>query len=208
MLVPFNPGSYDSEGSIIVPRYGIRIVLSVAFLDAWAFTLVTYFADRKWHELNPSSGATSYIDPPWMYCLWIALPLVPFVLSVLLLSARREDAIAAGAGTATALFSNSLIFAVATALGSMFFGVKIYPLPTAISILLFIVCCLWILASAFRIAAKAGWGVFFLAAGSTLICMAVAYHYLQSTDYRLDREREQQKRGVILEMLYPDARRS
>jgi hypothetical protein len=208
MLVPFNPALYDSEGNLIVPRYGIRVALGVAFLDGWAFTLVTYVADRKWHELNPGSGATSYIDPPWMYCLWIALPLVPFVLSVLLLSARREEAIAAGAGVVAALFSNSLIFAVAAALASVFFGLQIYSLPTAMSILLFIVCCLWILAAAFRIAAKAGWGIFFLAAGVTLIGMAVAYHYLQSADYKLDREREQQKRGVVLEMLNPDVRRT
>jgi Sec-independent protein secretion pathway component TatC len=48
-----------------------------------------------------------------MSILWIALPLVPFVLSGILLSIRSRESIAAGAGVAAGLFACGLLYAIA-----------------------------------------------------------------------------------------------
>lgn len=199
MLTDYNPALYDGDGNLIVPRHGIRVAMALAFADACAFWLLTYIGDRKWHELNPGSAASSFADPLWIYLLWLALPAVPLLVSELLLSARSEEAIAAGAGVAASLFLNSLIASLAAAVGFLFMGgAQAFNLAVAISILTLIVCSLWILVSSFRIGAKAGWGMFFLAAVATLVCMAVAYHFINSTDQERQRQREQQKRQASL----------
>jgi hypothetical protein len=195
MLIDFNPASYDSGGNLLVPRYGIRIAFGVAFLTACSFSLFNYLGDKQWHHQHPGPGAGGFADPLWMVVLWIALPLAPFVLSWLLISARVEEGIAAGAGIAAALFVCLLILSIATFFGSLFlrFYQDSYDLPVAVSILVFIASSLWVIVSAFRIGAKAGWGIFLLAAGGTLFCMALIYHFLENTDRKLDRLYEQHR---------------
>jgi hypothetical protein len=204
MLTDYNRALYDGDGNLVVPRHGIRAAMALAFADACAFWLLTYIGDRKWHELNPGPGEGSFAYPLWLYLLRLALPVVPLLVSELLLSARSEEAIAAGAGVAASLFLNSLIASLAAAAGFLFFmgGGQAFNLAVAISILTFIVCSLWVLVSSFRIGAKAGWGMFFLAAGATLVCMAVAYHFINSTDQEQQRQREQQKPQASL--TYPN----
>jgi hypothetical protein len=181
MLIDFNPASYDSGGNLLVPRYGIRIAFGVAFLAACSFSLFNYLGDKLWHEQHLGAGAGGFADPLWMVVLWIALPLVPFVLSGLLIGVRGEEGIAAGAGIAAALFVCLLIFSIATLFGLLFlrFYQDPYDLPITVSIVLFIASSLWVIVSAFRIGAKAGWGIFLLAAGGTLLSMALAYHFLE-----------------------------
>lgn len=208
MAAPFNPALYDSEGNLIVPRHGIRIAMAVAALAAAAFFLFNSLADRKWHQVHPGSGASGSPDPLWMVALWAALPLVPLVLSWLLLSARREDAITAGAGVALSLSVNCLLFALAAAVGFFFgFAPDSYGVPVAISIVIVLVCSAWTIVSAFRIGAKAGWGVFFLAAAVTLVSMAVAHHFLWNEDRDLDRQNEWRKRQAAI-VLVPDREKS
>lgn len=109
---------------------------------------------------------------------------------------------------AASLAVDSFLFAAAMGVGLFFFGANYYWLATASSILVFLGCSLWIIVSACRIGAKAGWGVFFAAAGATLVCMGVAYHLLESEDFELERQRRQQKSAAIIEFLRPaeDAR--
>ncbi len=209
MLTDYNPALYDGDGNLVVPRRGIRGAMGLAFASACAFWLLTYIGDGKWHKLSPGSGASSFTDPLWMYLLWLALPVVPLLVSELLISARSEEAIAAGAGVAASLFVNSLIASLAAAFGFLFMGgAQAFNVGIAISILTFIVCSVWILVSSFRIGAKAGWGMFFLAAVATLVCMAVAYHFMDTTDRELEQQRERQKHQASLNACRPlgDAR--
>jgi hypothetical protein len=104
---------------------------------------------------------------------------VPFIISVVLLSTRSQGGIAAGAGIGAALFLCSLLFSIAALLGFVFtFGPIPCAPPLAVSNLIFSACSVWITVSAFRIAYKAGWGMFFLALAATLVGVTLAYHLL------------------------------
>ena len=102
-----------------------------------------------------------------------------FLLSGWLLSRHSEEAIAAGAGVGVGLFLCSLLFSVAAALSLVVsFGPTPYAVPRGLLSLAFSACSIWIIVSGFRIASKAGWGIFWLALSATLIGMTVAYHSL------------------------------
>jgi hypothetical protein len=177
MVQPLNP-LWDSEGNLLVPRYGIRIAIRLALLAAGAYWLFTLLEDRELRKLNPLQPS-AFPHSVWVTILWIALPFVPFLLSGLLLSCRSEEAVASGAGVAAALFLCSFLFSIAALLGFAFlFGPIPYALPLAISNLMFSVCSIWIIVSAFRIGSKASWGLFFLALAMTLVGMVGAYHLL------------------------------
>jgi hypothetical protein len=109
MTTDLNPDSWDSEGNLLVPLHGIRIALGLSFLAAAGFLWFAYLGDKQWHEQNPGGGADGLVIPLWMSTLRIALPLVPFILSALLLSTSSENSKAAGAGVAVALFSSGLL---------------------------------------------------------------------------------------------------
>lgn len=194
MTTDLKPDSWDSEGNLLVPLHGIRIALGLSFLAAAGFLCFDYLGDKQWHEQNPGGGAGGLVIPLWMWTLRIALPLVPFILSVLLLSTRSENSKAAGAGVAVALFSAGFLFAIA-ALFSLFF-MQFYPVPylpqELIAILTFAACSVWILVSAFRIG-KVSWGIFFLTLAATTTCLIWGGHTLDATAYKLDRQHEQQK---------------
>lgn len=138
-----------------------------------------------------------------MSILWIALLIVPFVLSGLLLSTRSEESIAAGAGVATGLFACGIIVAIAAFL-SLF--LRFFPDPyfrqNMIAILTFFGSSLWIIVSAFRIG-KVSQGIFFLALGATVICMAWGSESLKSAEYKMDRQNEQKKAQAAIEMFEP-----
>lgn len=193
MMQP-NAYPWDRDGNLIVPRYGIRIAMALALLAAGTFQLFTFLGSVQWHRQHPGAMSTRP-EPPWMLMLWIALPLVPFIISALLLSRRSEESKAAGAGLVAALFTCGFFFAL-IAFVSEFVGFgapDLYLCEILIAILVFFASSVWILVSAFRIAAKAGWGMFFLSAVPTLICMAAVGHFLSNTDIKLDRRYEQHK---------------
>lgn len=203
MMTNLNSDSWDSDGNLLVPLHGIRIALGLAFLAAGAFSWFTFIGDEQWHEHHPGAGAGGFVNPLWMSILWIALPLVPFVLSGLLLSARSGQSKAAGAGIAAGLFACGFIFAIAAFL-SLF--LRFFPDPyvweNMIAILTFLACSVWILVSAFRVG-KVSWGVFFLAVGTTLICMAWGNKSLESAEYRLNRQNEQRKAQAAITTFEP-----
>jgi hypothetical protein len=168
--------------------------LGLSFFAAVEFLWFGYLADKQWHAQHPGGGADSFVIPLWMSVLRIALPLLPFILSALLLSSRSEISKAAGAGLAFALFSSSLLFAIA-ALFSMFFmqfSPIAYGLQELIAILAFLACSVWIVVSALRIG-KGSWGIFFLMVVATAVCMIWGNHALDAMTYKLDRQHEQRK---------------
>lgn len=56
----------------------------------WLFTFIGEREMRKLHPLQPSQFPDSF----WVTILWVALPLVPFIVSVVLLSTRFSSAAA------------------------------------------------------------------------------------------------------------------
>jgi hypothetical protein len=173
-----NPDLWDSDGNLVVPRQGIRIAMGLALAAAGAYWLFTFIAEREMRKLNPLQ-ASGFPDSFLVTILWVALPLIPFTVSVLLLSTRSQEAIAAGAGIGAALFLSALLFSIAALLGFVLaFGPVPYARPLAVSNLIFSACSFWIIVSAFRIAFKAGWELFFLALAATLLGITWAYHSL------------------------------
>jgi hypothetical protein len=189
-----NPHAWDRDGNLIVPRYGIRIAMAVALFAAGAFQLFTFLGDRSWHQHHPDALPTRP-EPLWMLVLWIAFPLVPFTVSALLLSRRSEESKAAGAGLAAALFGCGFVFAAAVFVAEFvgFPAPDPYVFENLIVTLVFLVCGIWIIVSAFRIAARASWGLFFLSAAATVVWIAVTSHFLSNADSKLDRRHEQHK---------------
>jgi hypothetical protein len=183
---------WDSQGNLLVPLHGIRIALGLSFLAACVFCVFTYLGDKQWHDLNPGNSG-SFVTPPWIWGLRFALVLVPFVVSLLLLSTRSEHFKAAGAGVAFALFSTGLLFALAGIVG-LFLGIARGPnvLPELAAILAFVASSLWIVVSAIRIG-KVSLRLFFLALVTTAVCLTWGYHVSNDRDYELGRRYELQK---------------
>ena len=178
MTTPATTASWDRDGNIIVPRYGIRIAMSAALLAAGVFCLLAVLGDEHWRQLHPGGFAT-LTDPLSLLILWIAVPLLPFIFSILFLSRRSEESKAAGAGVAAGLFTCGLLVAITVFLSQFLsFFPDPYTSEKVIAISLFVSCAGWVLVSAFRIAAKAGWGIFFLFAVATLVCIVVGSHLL------------------------------
>ncbi len=172
MTLP-NPASFDSNGNLPVPLHGIRIAVGMALPAACAFWLFTFISDKQWHEHHPGTGASGIPNSLWISILWVLLPFVLYVLSVLLLATRSEESIAAGAGIAAGISPFSLIFSVFGFFGLLFsFYPEPYLLEMAISLLVLFASSVWIIASAFRIG-KVNWGMFLLAAGLTFVCLAI-----------------------------------
>jgi hypothetical protein len=152
--------------------------MGLALLTAGANSLFFVLSDKEVRKSHPLE-ASGLPDSVWATFLWVALPLTPFLISGLLLSRRSEEAKAAGAGVAVALFLWALLFSIVEMAGLVTgFGPIPYALPLAISGLVVLGCSTWIIVSAFRIAHKAGWGLFFLAAGVSLLGIGCAYHLL------------------------------
>ena len=107
-MIQGNTYAWDRDGNLIVPRHGIRIAMAVALLATGAFQLFTFLGDRQWHNHHPGALPTRP-EPLWMFVLWVALPLVPFIFSALLLSRGSEESKAAGAGIAAALFASGFV---------------------------------------------------------------------------------------------------
>ncbi len=152
--------------------------MGLALAAASVYWLFTFMAERETRQLNPLQPS-EFPDSILVTILWVALPLIPFTVSVVLLSTRSQEASAAGAGIGAALFLSALLFSIAALLGFVLtFGPVSYARPLAVSNLMFSACSCWIIVSAFRIAYKAGWGLFFLALAATLVGVTWAYHSL------------------------------
>lgn len=162
-----NKYPWDRDGNLIVPRHRIRIAMAVALLSAGAFQLFTFLGDAHWHKEHPGAISTRP-EPPWMLMLWIALPLVPFIISALLLSRRSEESKAAGAGLVAALLTCGFFFAlIAFAAEFVGFGAPdSYLWENLIAILAFLASSVWILVSAFRIAGEGRLGYVLPVCGS------------------------------------------
>ena len=201
----------DSNGNRLVPLYGIRIAMGLAFAAASAFLWLGFIGDRRWHEQNPGTGASGFPDPLWMSILWFALPLAPFLLSGLLLSTRSEKSKAGGAGVAAGLFAWGLLVAIAAFLGLFLtFGPNPYLRAMVIANLMFFACSVWAIVSAFRVGIASGHRIgivsskiFFPAFFATLIFVPWGNHSLKDAEYKLDRQNEQRKAQAAISTFKP-----
>jgi hypothetical protein len=187
-----NAYAWDRDGNLIVPCHGIRIAMALALLAAGAYQLFTFLGDRDWHHHHPGALPIRP-EPLWMLALWVTLPLTPVIFSAFLLSRRSEESKAAGAGVAAALFTCGFVFSIGLFLAQF---LRLFPDPYVnedlVAIVILLVCSVWVIVSGLRIAAKASWGLFFLSAAATLVCLVVVGHFLEKTDRELDRQYEQQ----------------
>lgn len=87
-----------------------------------------------------------------------ALPLVPYLVSGLLISCRSEEAKSAGAGVTVALSLCLLPFSIFVSV-IWFPGPNSYAPPRMISSSMFAACSVWVMVSGFMIARKAGLGL-------------------------------------------------
>lgn len=203
MVTNLKTNTWDCDGNLIVPLRGIRIALSLAFADACAFFWFGYLGDKQWHEQHPGTGASAVADPTWMAILWIAIPAVPFLLSMFLLSTRSENSKAAGAGFAAGLIAVAFIFAVVAILSVFFrFSPDPYAWPEVIAALVFLACSVWILVAACLIG-KGSWGPFSFTFAATLIALAWAGHAMDDREYVRDRQHEQQKAQAAVDLFTP-----
>lgn len=199
MATRLNSNSWDSEGNILVRIHGIRVALGLAFVAACAFSWFASLGDKQWRENHPGSGS-GFVNPLWISVLRVALLVVPFIVSWLLLSIRSEQSRAAGAGVAAGLFASGPFLAIAAFL-SLFlsFGPEPYFLEEAISALAFLGCSVWIVVSAFRIG-KVSWETFLLTLAATAICVTAGNQYLKSAEYRQGRQNEVRKAQAAFTM--------
>ena len=190
----------DSQSSRALPEedrphlYGIRGALFLALLSVGAVVVLSSLGDKQWRNSHPGGNGLIAPDPLWVAILWFALPVIPYLSSGLLLSARNEEFLALGAGVAGALFGFAFLFGLSV-LGSITFlnfSPGPYDAPIGIVTLLFLVCCIWIFISAFRIGTLS-WGPFWVGVVLTLVSMAWANHALEETVRRLDREYQQKQ---------------
>jgi hypothetical protein len=169
----------------------------LALVATGSFCVFTFLGDKHWRQHHPGALPIR-TDPIAVIALWIALPLLPLIFSMLLLSRHSEESKAAGAGVAAGLFTCGSLAAILAFLAQFFsFFPDPYALENLTAILVFVVCAVWIVISAFRIAAQAGWGVFFLAGAATLVCMIVGGHSLENTEYKLDKQYDQQQAQTL-----------
>lgn len=110
------------------------------------------------------------------------------------LSRRSEESKATGAGIAAALFACGFFFAIVAFFAEFLaFSPDPYAIENFVAILVFVASSIWIIVSAFKIAAKASWGLFLLAGCATLVAVVLANHSLRKTEYALDRQYERQE---------------
>jgi hypothetical protein len=187
----------DPKASFPVPRpvplRGIRIALTLALLSAGAFEFFEFLTNKSWHEHHPGPGAGDVPDPLWLSILWVALPLVPWLLSFFLLSTRGLASVVAGAGVAGGFFALMFVAGLAGCVGlAVVFGPTEYFLQREISLLAVVASSLWITVSAVWIG-KEHWTAFLLAAGATVIWAVCGFQFSQSAEYEWDRESQQRK---------------
>lgn len=151
--------------------------MGLALLAAAGYCFFEFLADTETHKLY-TLQPSEFPDSLWRTIQWIAVPLVPYLVSVLLLSCRSEEAKGAGAGVAVGLFLCLLPFSIFVSV-IWFPGPDPYALPRMISSSTFAACSVWVVVSAFMIARKAGGGVFFLALPATLVAIVYASHMLR-----------------------------
>src|ERR1700690_3622345 len=160
-----NPAISSTGRRQPLPLHGIRIAMVVALAAAGTSWYYMQAAQKVVDQLHPDA-LKGVPDPTWISVLWAALPLAPYLLSLVLLSTRRTASVAAGAGIAGGLFAWFLMLSPGMGMGlTLGFGLSQAPyfLQTAISLLVFLAISIWVVIAAVW-TGKANWIVFSVAA--------------------------------------------
>ncbi len=166
----------------------------LAFAAASTAMYFIQAAGKQVDRLHPDS-IKGIPDPTWISMLWIAVPLAPFLLSLVFLSTRSAALVAAGAGLAAGLFAMFLLFARPMGMGLfLFFGLSRAPyfFQTAISVLVLLVISPWAIIAAIW-TGKANWIAWSAAAGAMIIYIPAALGSLQNASIEFHRSAERQK---------------
>lgn len=182
----------------------IRIAFLLTLISAGIVVLLSSSGDTQWHEAHPGSGGGGGHVPLWMPILWITLPVVPYLLSGLLLSVRNDEIIALGAGVAAGFFGLASLFGLGALGGLMFlnFFPGPYDLPSGIAMLAFLAGCAWGVVSAFRIG-QLSWAPFWVGLVTTLASMALGNHALQQWEHKLDEEYQERQAETSFRKFVP-----
>jgi hypothetical protein len=170
------------------------MVLALAAAGTSLYYMQT--AQKVADQLHPDA-LKSVPDPTWISVLWAALPLAPYLLSLVLLSTRRAASVTAGAGIAGGLFAGFLMLSPGMGMG-LFLGFGLSQAPyffqTAISLLVFLAISICVVIAAVW-TGKVNWIVFFVAAGATFVCVISGFRSLRNAQYEFHRADEQQKQA-------------
>jgi hypothetical protein len=196
MATPPNPALSGTSRRVAVPLHGIRIALALALAAAGTAWYYMQTAQKVVDQLHPD-GLKGVPDPTWISVLFAALPLAPYLLSLVLLSTPRAASIAAGAGIAGGLFGWFLMLSPSMGMG-LFLVFGLSPAPyffqTAISLLVFFAISIWVVIAAVW-TGKANWIVFMVAAAATLVGVVSGYGSVRRAQYEFHREDDVQKQA-------------
>jgi hypothetical protein len=177
-----------------VPLHGIRISMVLALAAASTALYYIQAAGKVVDRLHPD-GLKGVPDPTWISVLWVALPLVPYLLSLGLLSTRSTACVAAGAGIAGGLFATLLILSPGMGAG-LFVALGLSQAPYFFQIvipsLVLLAISFWVVVAAVW-TGKANWIVSCLAAGATFLCTTSGFSSLRDAGIEFHLEAEQQK---------------
>ncbi len=179
----------------------------LALVPVATYCMFSQMADRAWHQRNPESGASDFVNPQWMSMLWFAFLLAPYVVSLILLSTRNAKSKVVGSGIAAGFFGLALAASPFMFAGLILaFGLSQAPygLQTAISLLVFLLISAWIVVSGVRIG-NLNWPVFVVAVTLTCAYGIQGRKTLFLTEYRLGRKHEQQKAQDAVNAFRPTA---
>jgi hypothetical protein len=173
MITHANSGFPAANRDRPLPLHGILIAFRVALLAACVFAFFECLEDRHAFEQRTWAGSTDGSATPLIgpLVVWVALPLVVYIVSRSLVSTPNMGYIALGAGLSAGFLPGLLLLAIVSFL-SLFvqFSPVHYGIPMAISLLTFMASSVWILVSACRIGRATGDGLaFFVAAGLAFI---------------------------------------
>jgi hypothetical protein len=186
----------------------LRLALAMAGMAAGALAYIlldTRSSDEQWHQEHPGSGASGALDPSWIVILWAVLPLVPYILSWFLLSARKVLYVAAGAGVAGGLFLFILMLSPAMCMGLLLgFGMSRTPGfgGAAISLLGLIATSIWVAKSA-KAMKDLHRTAFLIGLFATVLCMSSGLQFIRHAEYQWDRQVSQQKTAAMVEQRKP-----
>ena len=208
MVTLANPASAAARPSPAALLPQLRLALAMAGMAGGALAYIlldTRAWDEQWQQQHPGSAASGAVDPSWIVILWAVLPLVPYILSWILLSTRKVLYVAAGAGVAGGLFLIILMLSPAMCLGLLLgFGMSRAPGfgGAAVSLFGLIATSIWVAKTA-KAMKDLHLTAFLFGLFATVLFMTSGLQYIRNAEYQWDRQVKQQKTEAMVEQMKP-----